>query len=161
MRVRFRNHWLLAVNVATGRLAPPAAADEAWKPHLEESNGEAKELGDPKELKDKDWLGIRYGEYSGYKTRLGVVFSEVEAAYPPKYRRNGFRSRRERLRARSASRASCRAGSGAPGTAAPSRSSARSRRTGRADPARSPRCHRTGRGSSRGSPRSRAIGPPR
>src|SRR5881396_664600 len=86
MRVRFRNHWLLAVIVATGRLAPPAAADEAWKPHLEESNGEAKELGDPKELKDKDWLGIRYGEYSGYKTRLGVVFSEVEAAYPPKYK---------------------------------------------------------------------------
>src|SRR5438552_3150845 len=54
MRTRIRLCILFGVLLAAGRLAPPAVADDSWTPHLENKNGEAKDLGDPKALKDGD-----------------------------------------------------------------------------------------------------------
>jgi curli biogenesis system outer membrane secretion channel CsgG len=84
MRIHFP---LFAILLAAGVPALPAVADEAWKPYLEENEGEVKDLGDPRKLKDKDWLAVRYGEYSGYKSRLGVVVSEAKDAYSPEYKK--------------------------------------------------------------------------
>jgi curli biogenesis system outer membrane secretion channel CsgG len=86
MWTRVRLCIAFGVLLAAGRLALPALADDAWKPHLENKNGEAKELGDPKALKDGDWLEIQYGPYSGYKSRLAVVVSEEKTAYTPEYK---------------------------------------------------------------------------
>ncbi len=86
MRTRVRLWIALGVLLAAGWLALPAVADDSWKPHLEDKSGEAKPLGDPKALKDGDWLKIQYGPYPGYKARVGVVVSEEKNAYPPKYK---------------------------------------------------------------------------
>ncbi len=86
MRTRVRLCIALVALFAAGRLALPAVADDSWKPHLEEKNGEVKDLGDPKALKDGDWLEIQYGAYPGYRARLGVVVSEEKTAYSPQYK---------------------------------------------------------------------------
>jgi curli biogenesis system outer membrane secretion channel CsgG len=86
VRLRLAHVLMLAVAVALGSPALPAGGDEAWNPRLE-SDGETKDLGDPRQVKDKDWLTIRYGQYSGYRTRLGVLVSEGDHAYSPQYKK--------------------------------------------------------------------------
>jgi curli biogenesis system outer membrane secretion channel CsgG len=71
---------------ASGANAVATGTDPAWAPHLENKNGESRPLRNPKELKDKDWLSIHYGEYPGYRSRLGLMVSEEKTAYSPKYK---------------------------------------------------------------------------
>jgi curli biogenesis system outer membrane secretion channel CsgG len=86
MRVSFPHFWVFTLALIAVTPALPAAAAQAWKPYLDGGNGEAKELGDPRKLNDKEWREIRYTEYPGYRTLLGVIASEEQAAYPPKYK---------------------------------------------------------------------------
>ncbi len=69
-------------------LASIASGDESWRPRLaaKDKDAETRDLGDPKALKDGDWLQLQYGEYAGYRSRLGVVVSEEKTAYSPKYK---------------------------------------------------------------------------
>ena len=84
MRIRFAMSCVLAA--ALGGLILPAFADQGWRSYLENKKGETRDLGDVKQLKDKDWLTIHYTDFTGYKPRLGVVASEEKTAYPPEYR---------------------------------------------------------------------------
>jgi curli biogenesis system outer membrane secretion channel CsgG len=83
MKIRFAKFCGFAV--ALTALTMPAAAQEGWKPVLEDKKGVTRELGDVKQVKDKEWLTIHYTDFSGYKPRLGVVTSEEKTAYPPEY----------------------------------------------------------------------------
>jgi curli biogenesis system outer membrane secretion channel CsgG len=84
MKIRFASSCGFAA--ALSLLTLPALAEDGWKPYLEGKKGEVKEMGSPKEMKDKEWLTIHYTEFEGYKPRLGVVASEEKTAYPPEYR---------------------------------------------------------------------------
>jgi curli biogenesis system outer membrane secretion channel CsgG len=86
VRFRCQHLWVFSFVLALGSPSPSAGGNDAWKPRLEK-DGETRELGDHRQVKDKDWLTIRYGEYSEYKTRLGVMVSEGENAYTPKYKK--------------------------------------------------------------------------
>ena len=81
--LRFAKSCALAVVLTL--LALPALAQEGWKSYLETKKGERRDLGDIRQIKDKDWLTIHYTEFGGYKPRLGVVASEEKTAYPPEY----------------------------------------------------------------------------
>jgi curli biogenesis system outer membrane secretion channel CsgG len=83
VKLRFMQSCALAAALTT--LTLPALAQEGWRCYLESKKGETKELGDYRQLKDKDWLTIRYTDFAGYKPRLGVVASEEKTAYPPEY----------------------------------------------------------------------------
>jgi len=84
MKIRFARSCAFAA--ALSLLTLPALAEEGWKPYLEGKKGEVKDVGSPKEMKDKEWLTIHYTEFAGYKPRLGVVASEEKTAYPPEYK---------------------------------------------------------------------------
>jgi curli biogenesis system outer membrane secretion channel CsgG len=83
MRLSFAKSCALAAALTT--LTLPALANETWRPYLESKKGVSRDLGDVKQVKDKDWLTIHYTEFSGYKPRVGVVTSEEKTAYPPEY----------------------------------------------------------------------------
>ena len=74
------------ISAALVILPRSASSDEGWKAYLESKKGETRDLGEVRQVKDKDWLTIHYTEFTGYKPRLGVVASEEKTAYPPEYK---------------------------------------------------------------------------
>ncbi len=84
MTKRFVMSWM--VFAALVILPQAALSDEAWKAYLENKKGETRDLGELRQVKDKDWLTVHYTEFTGYKPRLGVVASEEKTAYPPEYK---------------------------------------------------------------------------
>ena len=88
MRPVFPLVGVVAVVLAAASPAWPAA--DLWKAYLEDKQGETKELGNLRELGDKEWLSIHYTEFSGYRPRIGVVVIEDKNAYPPAFK-NQFR----------------------------------------------------------------------
>jgi curli biogenesis system outer membrane secretion channel CsgG len=89
VKLRFAKSCALAAALTT--LTMPALADEGWRCYLESKKGETRDIGDVRQVKDKDWLTIRYTEFGGYKPRLGVVTSEEKTAYPPEYQNDWAR----------------------------------------------------------------------
>ncbi len=85
-----RNRFLLAcwivAALAAGSAVPPARAQEPWAPYLDD-DGERKEMGDPLKLGDKQWMDLRFTDFPGMKSRIGVLFTEGEAAVSPKYKK--------------------------------------------------------------------------
>ncbi|MBK7366964.1 MAG: hypothetical protein IPJ04_03390 [Candidatus Eisenbacteria bacterium] len=58
-------------------ITPVLAQIDTWQAFLTDSKGRQEALPEqPAKLKDKEWLRIGYTAYSGFKPRLGVVFSE-------------------------------------------------------------------------------------
>jgi curli biogenesis system outer membrane secretion channel CsgG len=70
--------------IASLALAQPG--QQPWKPFVQDKHGKAWGFPDrPEQLKDKDWLLVRYTEYAGARPRVGVVLSDEKFASPNPY----------------------------------------------------------------------------
>ena len=62
---------------STARPALAQAGQQPWKPFVQDQHGKTWGFpGRPEQLKDKDWLLVRYTDYAGAKPRAGVVMSD-------------------------------------------------------------------------------------
>jgi len=74
-----RGHRLfLPLTAALVILCAGALRAEEWKPYLDD-DGKAKDFpAEVSKVDDKEWLRVRYTDYTGMKPRMGVVMSEVK-----------------------------------------------------------------------------------
>src|SRR5262249_38878230 len=83
-RTRFRE--LLALVGVVSLMAIPAprlARADDWKPFLVDKKGKQSEFpSKPQEVNDKEWLGVQYSEYAGYKPRVAVVYQNEKVESP-------------------------------------------------------------------------------
>ncbi len=84
MTNRFAMSCVLAAALTV--VAGSAFSEGGWKAYTESKKGETKDLGDVRQMRDKEWLTVHYTDFTGYKPRLGVVASEEKTAYPPQYK---------------------------------------------------------------------------
>src|SRR5205814_2140809 len=56
---------------------------EDWKPFLVDKKGKRDEFpAKLQEVSDKEWLGVQYPEFSGYKPRAAVVYANEKVDSP-------------------------------------------------------------------------------
>ncbi len=76
---------LITLCTGTIVLHPAARAEDggAWRAYLENRKGEVQAFpSQPAQLKDKEWLQVKYADYAGSKPRVAVVYSDEKVASP-------------------------------------------------------------------------------
>ena len=72
---------LTALAITAAIASAAVAQDQAWKPYLKDDKGKETPFpADPTSVSDKDWMFLRFTEYSGAKSRLAVMVAGNQKA---------------------------------------------------------------------------------